>query len=175
MKNYTLQLLIFTYNYKMNLIFATKQSSFKVISTVAILVAINYNSSALADYVRRSAAPAQNPRVQFDSENATQKSFSFSASNASLKQNGDISIDGVVTHKGLLCADYEVGLRFGKGSGTRGCTDIEWLTSDEYVWSKSLCNNATIPYQTVGHVDLLEAFDQITCAERILRCSGNCK
>jgi len=159
----------------MNLILTTKQLNFKVIATIAILVAINYNSSALADYVRRSAAPAQNPRVQFDSANATQKSFGFSASTASLKQNGDISIDGVLTHKGLLCADYEVGLRFGKGSGAWGCTDVEWLTSDEYVWSRSLCNSASMPYQTVGHVDLKESFDQITCAERILRCSGNCK
>lgn len=160
----------------MNLIHITKQSNFKVIAAIAILVTINYNSSALADYLRRSAAPAQNPRVQFDSANATQKSFRFSSSAASLKQNGDVSIDGVVTHKGLLCADYEVGLRFGKGSGAGGaCADVEWLTSEEYVWSRSLCNNALMPYQTVGHVDLQEAFDQITCAERILRCSGNCK
>ena len=159
----------------MNLILITKQSNFKVIAAIAILVAINYNSSALADYVRRSAAPAQNPRVQFDSANATQKSFRFPYSTSTLKQNGDISIDGAVTHKGLLCADYEVGLRFGKGSGAGACADVEWLTSDEYVWSQSLCNNASMPYQTVGHVDLQEAFDQITCAERILRCSGNCK
>jgi hypothetical protein len=38
------------------------------------------------------------------------------------------------------------------------------------------CNHATMNHQGGGDDSVLAArFDEITCAERVVRCSGNCK
>jgi hypothetical protein len=140
----------------------------------AVLVAICDGASA-KDLISRTKSPAQNARIQYDSKSVA-KSFNFFGSTASLDKNGDWSIEGTVTHNGMLCADYEIGLRFGASSAEGDCTDVEWLTMDEYALTQTLCNNATAPYRGVLHDDYLaENFEKISCVERVIRCTGNCK
>jgi hypothetical protein len=142
---------------------------------IAIILAATSSSAAQADtYTKRSSSPATYPGVQYDGSNALQKNFNFPASKGQLKKNGEWVVEGSLVHKGLLCADYEVGVRF--GIAKEGCTDVEWVSTDQYATSQSLCNNAKIPYRAVMQEPELEAsFDKITCAERIIRCTGTCK
>lgn len=143
--------------------------------SLLVMVTAMFCSTAQADtYTKRSSAAAQNPRVQYDGASAAQKNFNFPASKGQLKKNGEWVVEGSLTHHGLLCGDYEVGVRF--GIAKEGCTEVEWISGDQIGYTQTLCNNATMPYRAVMQQPELEpSFDQITCAERIIRCSGICK
>lgn len=131
---------------------------------------------ASADSIIRNKSAAQYPRIQYDGNNSSQKIFNFFKSTATLKQNGDWTIEGDITHNGLLCADHEIGMRFGVGSEEGDCNEVTWITIDEYVSTQTLCNNSTVSYRGAVHDDYLaENYDKITCAERVSRCTGNCK
>lgn len=133
-------------------------------------------SGASADSISRTRSTVQNAGIQYDGAKSIQKNFNFFGSRATLNQDGDWAIEGTLTHKGLFCADYEVGLRFGISPEAGDCSDVEWITIDEYVLTQSLCNNATMPYRGMLHDDYLqENFDKIKCVERVIRCTGNCK
>jgi hypothetical protein len=98
-------------------------------------------------------------------------SFEF---RAWLRRTGEWHVEGDVDHRGLLCGDYEMGMRFGTGSP--GCTNVEWLSEVRYVTLRKQCNDATLRH--VGgdtQPDLAPRFDRVTCAERLIRCNGNCK
>ena len=79
-----------------------------------------------------------------------------------------------MTHRGLLCGEYSVGMRF--GIGRPGCSNVAWLTDVTYATARRQCNNATL-YHAGGDVqpELAGSFAQITCAERVIRCTGVCK
>lgn len=124
---------------------------------------------------RRNVAPAANSfmlnkegrpdRLEFD--------FGRARGTAWLAQQGDLRVETWVQHRGLLCATYEVGIRFGHGES--GCTNVEWLAPTHWLTSKRQCNNALM--QHVGSdIDphMATLFDRVTCAERMVRCSGRC-
>jgi hypothetical protein len=122
----------------------------------------------------RSAAPAIYPNVQYEDFKLQRKDFNFYSYKAWVKRGGEWHIEGPVTHKGLLCGTYELGMRF--GIGKNGCTDVEWITTDRYVTSQMQCNNATMNHQGSDIEPILASrFDEITCAERVIRCTGTCK
>jgi hypothetical protein len=88
--------------------------------------------------------------------------------------NGEWKVEGSVHHNGLLCGTYEVGMRFGVGKPD--CTDVEWISETQYATSQYQCNNADMMHTGFGNDGiLLEKFDVISCAERVVRCTGNCK
>lgn len=124
---------------------------------------------------RRNMAPATTSfflnkegrpdRLEFD--------FGRARGTAWLTPQGDLRVETWVQHRGLLCGTYEIGIRFGHGES--GCTNVEWLAPVHWLTSKRQCNNALM--QHVGNdIDphMAEVFDRVTCAERMVRCSGRC-
>lgn len=91
-----------------------------------------------------------------------------------MKRDGGWHVEGTVRHRGLRCGTYELGMRF--GIGNPDCTDVTWVTRDTYVTSQYQCNDAEMPHAgTEIDATLADRFDAITCAERVVRCTGNCK
>jgi hypothetical protein len=102
--------------------------------------------------------------------------FDFRAgeSAAWLNGAGDFHVHGWIPHRGLLCATYRMGVRFGFGSP--GCLNVEWLSEPVYVTSQYQCNGARVEHDGGDTVPEMGAWiAKITCAERVVRCSGSCK
>lgn len=123
---------------------------------------------------RRSQAAAQYPKVKYEGFKLQRKDFRFFGFSAWLKRGGEWHIEGPVRHNGLLCGTYEVGMRF--GIGKPDCTNVEWITDTRYATSQYQCNNAEMIH-TGTEIDesMSGRFDEISCAERVINCSGNCK
>jgi len=100
--------------------------------------------------------------------------FDFGDFKAWARRDGSWSAEGTVQHRGLQCGTYTLSLRVGRGSP--GCVDVQWFGEPRAVASVQLCNNAPGPL-TGGNNEFRDAarFDEITCAERVIRCAGNCK
>ena len=47
-----------------------------------------------------------------------------------------------IVHPRLRCASYQLGLRF--GSGDAACEDVDWRTGNDFLPSRTQCNNATL-------------------------------
>jgi len=123
---------------------------------------------------RRAQAAAQHATFAMEGFKPQRKDFRFGGFTAWLKRGGEWHIEGSVRHRGLLCGTYEVGMRFGVGNPD--CTDVKWVSGDSYVTSQYQCNDAEMPHSgTDIDAALADQFDAITCAERVVRCSGNCK
>lgn len=123
---------------------------------------------------RRSLAAAQHLSITAEGFKPQRKDFRFGGFTAWLKRGGEWHIEGSVRHRGLLCGTYELGMRF--GIGKPDCTDVKWVSGDSYVSSQYQCNDAEMPHAgTDIDAALADQFDAITCAERVVRCSGNCK
>lgn len=87
--------------------------------------------------------------------------------------DGTWRVESKVPHGRLVCATYEVGLRFGVGNP--GCTDVKWLSDLRYVTRERQCNQAEVVHageQTEPRLGI--ALPNITCAERVVRCTGGC-
>lgn len=123
------------------------------------------NRSAIP--VRRDLGFAIDPkaaRLEF-------KAFDFSGY---LLGDGTWQVSSPVTHRGLLCGTYEVGVRFGVGNP--GCTDVAWLSEAVYVGRQRQCNESTVDHvggETTPRLGYQLPY--ITCVERVVRCTGNCK
>ncbi len=105
-------------------------------------------------------------RVDFD--------FRAGESTAWLNDKGDFHVHGWIPHRGLLCATYRVAVRFGVGSP--GCLNVNWISEPIYVTSQYQCNGARVEHEGGDTIpDLGERVAQISCAERVVRCSGACK
>lgn len=100
--------------------------------------------------------------------------FDFGSIRAWLLADGNFHVEGTVQHRGALCAEYRVGLQF--GIGNPGCANVQWIGSPSYVTYQRQCNNALLRH-VGGDIDPVAAreFDNITCAQRLIDCSGNCK
>ena len=99
------------------------------------------------------------------------RAFDFSGY---LLGDGTWQVSSPVTHRGLLCATYEVGVRFGVGSP--GCTDVSWLSEPVYVGRQRQCNESTVDHVGGDTTPRLGyQLPYITCVERVVRCTGNCK
>ena len=100
--------------------------------------------------------------------------FDFGDFKAWTRRDGSWNAEGVVQHRGLACGTYTLLLRV--GHGRPGCADVQWFGEPRAVASVQLCNNAPGPL-TGGNNEFRDAarFDEITCAERLIRCTGNCK
>lgn len=99
------------------------------------------------------------------------RSFDFSGY---VLGDGTWHVSSPVTHRGLICGTYEVGVRF--GIGQPGCTDVKWLSEPMYIGSRRQCNEATVDHVGGETTPRLGSqLPSITCVERVLRCRGNCK
>lgn len=126
-----------------------------------------------ADEVRKLATEARRTSDVGGTQSA-RLDFFFGDIRAWLRQDGNWHIEGNVRHRGALCGMYELGIQFGAGSP--GCANVEWLTSPAYVTSRRQCNSALMNHSG-GDISpaAADAFDRINCAQRLIRCSGNCK
>lgn len=125
---------------------------------------------------RRRMSPAV-PSASFTGDGRPdRKDFDFgrSVGRAWLAAGGELKIDSWVQHSGLLCATYETGIRFGRGE--HGCTGVQWLAPTHWLTRVRQCNNALMQHTGADTDDhMASVFDQVTCAERLLRCEGNCR
>lgn len=146
-------------------------ATISVFATLTVLAATD--SAAQATY-SRTTAPARAVGSASVVLKPTQIDFNFGGATTSLGPKGDWTIKALVSHRGLLCATYSVGIRYGMGSP--GCSNVAWLTDVTYATEQRQCNNAAI-YHTGGDLqpELIEPFASITCAERVIRCTGRCQ
>lgn len=146
----------------------------RFISTVFFLVALVLAGSAVgADEVRKLATEARRTSDVGGTQSA-RLDFFYGDVRAWLRQDGNWHIEGDVRHSGALCGVYELGIQFGAGSP--GCANVEWLTPPAYATKRRHCNSALL-HHAGGDIDVAaaEAFERINCAQRLIRCSGNCK
>ena len=102
--------------------------------------------------------------------------FDFRAgeSTAWLNDKGDFHLQGWILHRSLLCATYRMGVRF--GAGAPGCLNVEWRSDPVYVTSHYQCNGARVEHDGGDTApDIGAQIAKITCAERVVHCSGSCK
>jgi hypothetical protein len=100
--------------------------------------------------------------------------FDFGDVKAWARRDGSWNAEGTVQHRGFRCGTYTILLRVGHGNP--GCMDVHWFREPVPVASVQLCNNAP-GMLSGGNLEFRDAarFDEITCAERIISCSGSCK
>jgi hypothetical protein len=90
-----------------------------------------------------------------------------------LNRDGDFGVRSWVKHTRLLCAHYRVGLRF--GTGAPGCMNVKWVSEPRFVTAQTQCNGArSLHLGGDSDITLVALIGQISCAERIVRCTGFC-
>jgi len=139
----------------------------------ALLLLVAGECAAQATYSRASA-PAQAVGSASVVLKPELLNFNFGGGKASLNPKGEWTVETSVSHRGLLCGEYSVGVRF--GIGKPGCSKVVWLTDVDYVTNLRQCNNARL-FHSGGDVQprLAGSFAEISCAERVIRCTGVCK
>ena len=154
-----------------------KRPSATPLLIAAILGASIWQGAAVADdwkVTNRSAIPVQRELGFTTDPKAARLDFRAFDFSGYLLGDGTWQVSSPVTHRGLLCATYEVGVRFGVGSP--GCTDVNWLSEPIYVGRQRQCNESTVDHVGGDTTPRLGyQLPYITCVERVVRCTGNCK
>jgi hypothetical protein len=128
-----------------------------------------------AGEVSAGATAVARPGLEWDSNGKPVKlDFNFGDFKAWARKKGGWQIEGWIHHEGLVCGTYYVGVRF--GAGNPGCDNVQWFSDPKIVSQREHCNSAGRLHQG-GDIEFpfADRFAQITCAERIVRCTGNCK
>jgi hypothetical protein len=100
--------------------------------------------------------------------------FDFSEGEVWLRSNGEWKMEAIVRHSGVLCGSYRAGVQF--GIGAPGCTNVKWINEPLFSLSKRQCNSAIVKHRAYEQSpDIVDRFEKVTCARRIIRCTGNCK
>jgi len=129
--------------------------------------------ATFADFVDRRVVAAR-PDPFFGPDGKPQKlDFNFDNLKGWLRNKGGFHIEGFVGHDGFFCSTYEVGMRFGIGDAQ--CKKVKWVTDVAYMTRQRQCNNATVSHAASDYNPALaKVFHQINCAERVVRCTGQC-
>lgn len=148
-----------------------------ILVTAALAVAGSAAAPALADdweVTNRSSAVVR-PGLAFTTDpKAARLDFRTFDFSGFLLGDGSWQVSSPVTHRGLVCGTYEVGVRF--GIGNPGCTDVRWLSEPMYIGSRRQCNESTVDHVGGETTPRLGSqLPSITCVERVVRCVGNCK
>jgi hypothetical protein len=147
----------------------------RILRTAFFVAACAFASSgSSADEVRKLASEARMTSDLQGTGEPARLDFFFGDISAWLLRDGNWHIEGNVQHKGALCAEYALGIQF--GTGRPGCANVEWIGTPVYVAPRRHCNNALL-HHSGGDIDYdaANAFSQVNCAQRLIRCSGNCK
>jgi hypothetical protein len=133
-----------------------------------------YGGIARADEVRKLSTEPRRSAGIGGPQAPARMDFDFGGTRAWLLADGNWHIEGMVQHRGVLCGEYRLGMQFGVGNP--GCANVEWLGAAAYATYQRQCNNALVRH-TGGDVDPIAAreFERISCAQRLIDCSGNCK
>lgn len=123
--------------------------------------------------VRTTTARAQQPGFVLPTDKKKLE-FDFWDIKATVDEDGNASVEGPIKHIGLLCGTYAIGLQLGQGE--YACTNVKWLTDPVYITSHRHCNNATLIHKGGMNVEQFKSFfSKVTCAKRLIRCTGVCK
>jgi len=99
--------------------------------------------------------------------------FAYTTGKVRLTAAGDWKVEAWIQHAGLLCGTYRIGVQFGVGS--QGCQDVKWLEQPVFVTRSRQCNSAIASHTGYGETPQIAGqFNAISCARRVLRCSGKC-
>jgi len=99
--------------------------------------------------------------------------FKFDGATAWVREDGSFQVDAEIKHGSLLCGTYKVGINFGMGKPA--CTNVEWIDEPHYVTKRKQCNNAWMVHTGAGtDTHVVKNFNQITCAQILIRCTGKC-
>ena len=141
----------------------------------AVAVMLLFTGLAQAqDDVRRLSAEPRRSQAVGGAHALARMDFRFGDIDAWLLEDGSWHIEGMVQHRGALCAEYRLGVQFGRGSP--GCANVEWLTPEQYGTYEVQCNSALVRHVGGGSDPAAaQNFGSITCGQRLIRCSGNCK
>jgi hypothetical protein len=117
-----------------------------------------------------AAKPPQGLVLPSDPKRIT---FDFGDAKGWLQENGQWHIEGWVQHSGLVCATYEFGIQFGIGSPA--CSSVQWLDTAQYATSQKQCNSARLFHDGMEfNTAAADRFTEISCAQRLVRCTGRC-
>lgn len=125
--------------------------------------------------IKKYSAQAAMPVFQMPGDEKS-VTFDFDKSNemkGELNEKGKFKAEGWVAHKRLRCATYQLGVRFGKGE--LACVNVEWLTDVEFITEMKQCNQSKMHH--VGHGEnpvIKEIYNEISCAELQIKCTGVC-
>jgi len=119
-------------------------------------------------------APAR-PAAEWDANGKPVRiDFDFGDVKAWARRDGSWNAEGTIQHRGMLCATYTLSLRVGRGEPA--CNKVKWFNEPRAVANTVLCNNAP-GFISGGNTEFRDKarFNEITCAERTISCSGNCQ
>ena len=138
------------------------------------IVCAAHASPVDADGVRKLATEPRRGSNIGGAHSLARLDFLYGDIRAWLLQDGNWHIEGSIRHRGVLCSTYQLGIQF--GIGNPGCANVEWIGGPAYVTKRRQCNGALLNH-VGGDQDQIaaDAFDQISCAQRLIYCSGNCK
>jgi len=112
--------------------------------------------------------------VAIGKHQSSKLTFDFNNNNAVLNNKGEWRISGYVRHSKLLCANYQIAMRFGKAKNQ--CTNVTWIGDYQNGGIVKQCNNATVNHTATGvNPDLENNLDGISCAQIRITCTGACK
>lgn len=135
----------------------------------AVETSLEANESGVTAAARPTYSLDAKPRI-----NRLDFDFRTDESAAWLNSAGDFHVHGWIRHRGLLCATYRLGLRF--GIGAPGCLNVAWVSDPVYVTSVYQCNGARVEHDGGDNMPEMGAqIAKISCVERVVRCSGSCK
>ena len=127
-----------------------------------------------ADGVRKLATEPRRSSNIGGAQSLARLDFYYGDIRAWLLQDGNWHIEGGVQHRGAFCGTYQLGIQF--GIGNPGCANVEWISTPIYVTQRRQCNSALIIHVGGDQSQIAaDAFDQISCAQRLIYCTGNCK
>ncbi|HEX9452344.1 MAG TPA: hypothetical protein VF934_13095 [Burkholderiales bacterium] len=148
-----------------------------ILSLGALLAGSAWAAEQQLESDERGVTAQARPTYSLDAQpriNRLDFEFRPSEATAWVNGNGDFHVHGWVKHRSLLCATYRMGVRFGVGAP--GCLNVEWVSDPIYVTSQYQCNGARVEHDGGDAApEMGEQIAKITCAERVIRCSGSCK
>ena len=150
-----------------------KLSFFNVSLTIftGCLIALS-GAKAEEEKIRATTAPAKKPGFVLPTEKKSLE-FEFGDIKAVIKEDGFAAVEGPIKHNRLRCATYQIGLQLGQGE--YACTNVKWLTEPVYITLKKHCNSALLPHQGNKNIPgFQKVFPDVTCAKRLIRCTGVC-
>ena len=141
--------------------------------TIVVLMQFGLSGTGLAESSSEHAETATiKPESNWGQPAGEKKiTFDFSEGEVWLRSNGEWKMEAIVRHSGVLCGSYRAGLQF--GIGAPGCTNVKWINNEPlFSLSKRQCNSAIVKHRAFEQSpDIVDRFNKISCARRIIRCS----
>ncbi len=139
-------------------------------------MALSFTGLSIAgagEIVKRQQTPVKKSMQWLAPGDTAKSEFDFGEAKAILRGDGEWFIEGMVKHNRVRCATYRLGIRFGVGS--KGCANVEWIAEPIYASSRKQCNSAILNHSGGNIMPELSAdFEKITCAQKVIKCSGVC-